>query len=183
LSCASIRVLKPNVTRKEALRAFSALGFSALYWRARHGPLRRIADIYVPYRLYRVSYRLRNAARTRLFAIDAVNGSLDLFAFPRLPSENELVTIGTRNRLAARLPAARLEMLLREKALRAIFQDGFFKVSELNLEIHGEPTELHIPYWLALYGDGPVHCRVMDAIRRCIEGQKASAFFEEWLAA
>jgi hypothetical protein len=42
---------------------------------------------------------------------------------------------------------------------------------------------LYLPYWLAFYGDETPRCRVMDAVRRRIEGAKASAFFEEWLAA
>src|SRR2546430_13021242 len=41
--CANpIRILQPNVTQEEALRAFSSAGASALYWRIRSGPLRRI---------------------------------------------------------------------------------------------------------------------------------------------
>jgi hypothetical protein len=56
-------------------------------------------------------------------------------------------------------------------------------VRELNLEIISEPTELHIPYWLAFYGNRVLRCRVMDAVRRRIEGSKASHFFEQWLAA
>jgi hypothetical protein len=183
MSYADINVLKPNVTQAAALRAFSAGGLSALFWRARRGPLRRIADIYVPYRLYRVNYRLRSGVRSSLFAIDAVNGSLDPFVFPNVPGENELTMIRTRNHVAALLDGDGLEKRLREKVLRAIFQQGFFKLRGLQLEIHPQPTELHIPYWLALYGSGVVHCRVMDAIRRRIEGRKASAFFAEWLAA
>jgi hypothetical protein len=180
---ASISVLRPNVTREEALRAFSTMGVSALYWRARRGPLRRIAEMYVPYRLYRVKYRRRNGVRSKLFGMDAVNGSLDLFVFPQPPTENEMVAIRTRNHLAASLDGSHLEKMLREKVLRAIFQQGFFKVSDVQLEIHAQAIEFHIPYWLALYGNGRAHCRVMDAIRRRIEGPKASALFEEWLAA
>lgn len=182
MSTSSIRALKPNVTQEEALRAFSTAGFSALYWRVRSGPLRRIADAYVPYSLYRVSYEVRRAMHSSLFAIDAVNGSLDLFVFPRVPTE-QLVTIQTRNRLAPSLQRHRSETLLREKVLRAIFQQGFFKLRELNLEIVPEPMELHVPYWLAFYGNRVVRCRVMDAVRRRIEGAKASHFFEQWLAA
>ena len=46
------------------------------------------------------------------------------------------------------------------------------------------PVELYLPYWLAFTeGNGAAKCRVMDAVRRRIEGAKASFFFEEWLAA
>jgi hypothetical protein len=177
-----IRALKPNVTREEALRAFSATGLSALYWRVRGGPLRRIADAYVPYSFYRVNYTMGRTAHSSLFAIDAVNGSLDLFVFPRIP-EDQLVTVHTRNCLAPSLEGRPSEVLLRDKVLRAIFQQGFFKVRELNLEITPQAGDLHIPYWLAFYGNRVVRCRVMDAVRRRIEGAKASQFFEQWLAA
>ncbi len=99
MNTCAIRALKPNVTQEEAVRAFSGTGVSALYWRMRSGPLRRIADAYVPYFLFRVKYA---GAPTRLFAIDAVDGSLDLFEFPRIPVERELLEMEGRNRLKAR---------------------------------------------------------------------------------
>jgi hypothetical protein len=54
----------------------------------------------------------------------------------------------------------------------------------VNFEAVREPLELHLPYWLGFYdAQGKVRCRVLDAMRRRIEGPKASAFFEQWLAA
>jgi hypothetical protein len=176
-----IHALKPNVTQEEAVRAFSSAGVSALYWRMRSGPLRRIADAYVPYYLYRVKYA---GAPARLFAIDAVDGSLDLFEFPRIPAERELLALDGRNRLQATLTEERAAELLRDKILRVIFQRGFFRIRDARLEITPVRCELHLPYWLGFHErDGLVHCRVMDAIRRRMEGAKASAFFEQWLAA
>jgi hypothetical protein len=180
----AIRTLKPNVTQKEAVRAFSAPGFSALYWRLRVGPLQKIADAYVPFWLYRVRYELGRTSHTRLFALDAVDGSLDLFEFPRIPEQRELVSVDSRNRMAPSLTAGRAEAILREKVLRIIFQQGFFKLRESRLQIAREPGEMYLPYWLGFYGSsGSVRCRVLDAVRRRIEGAKASAFFEQWLAA
>ena len=178
-----IQVLKPNVTQQEALRKFSSAGPSALYWRLRSGPLRRLADVYVPYRLYRVQYNIGRADHTSLFAMDAVNGSLDLFTFPRVPVTEDFVSIYTRNYIAPSLQQPLAEALLRQKVLRVIFQQGFFKLRDLKLEIALEPLQLHIPYWLGFYGNVNLRCRVMDAVRRRIEGAKASAFFEAWLAA
>ena len=183
MTTSSIRALKPNVTQEQALRTFSGSAFSALYWRMRSGPLQRIADAYVPYCLFHVRYQMNKAVHTRLFAIDAVNGSLDLFQFPRVPTENELVTIHTRNRITPSLDQARASSLLHDKVLRVVFQQGFFKLREPKLEIMPEPLEVHLPDWLAFYGNTVLRCRVMDAVRRRIEGAKASAFFEEWLAA
>jgi hypothetical protein len=181
MSTSAIHALKPNVTQEEAVRAFSGAGVSALYWRVRSGPLRRIADAYVPYFLYRVKYVSTPA---RLFAIDAVDGSLDLFEFPRIPAERELLEMQSRNRLKATLTEERAAELLRDKVLRVIFQQGFFKLRDAHIEITPVSYELHLPYWLGFHErGGAVHCRVMDAVRRRMEGGKACAFFEQWLAA
>lgn len=181
---AAIRTLKPNVTQKEAVRAFSALGFAAVYWRIRIGPLQKIAEAYVPFWLYSVRYQLGRTPHARLFALDAVDGSLDLFEFPRIPEQHELVSVDSRNRMMPSLTAERAEEILREKVLRVVFQQGFFKLREARLEIARESCEMYLPYWLGFYGGrGSVRCRVLDAVRRRIEGAKASAFFEQWLAA
>jgi hypothetical protein len=183
MSATYIQSLKPNVTQQEALRTFSSVGPSTLYWRMRSGPLRRIADVYVPYWLYRVQYNLGRTAHATLFAIDAVNGSLDLFTFPRIPDAKDLVSIHTRNRVAPSLARPTAEALLRQKVLRVIFQQGFFKVRDLQLQIEALPLELHVPYWLGFYGNAAARCRVLNAVRRRMEGAKASALFESWLAA
>src|SRR5437879_13135117 len=96
MSANAIRALKPNVTQEEAVRAFSGAGVSALYWRVRSGPLRRIADAFVPYFLYRVKCA---GAPARLFAIDDVDGSLDLFEFHSLQVEHELLECYGFNRV------------------------------------------------------------------------------------
>jgi hypothetical protein len=183
MGASPILTLKPNVTRQDALQTFSE-GASARYWKMRSGALQRIADAYVPYWGYRVQYDMAGAAQSRYFAIDAVSGSLDLFEFPQLPGGDRLISVETRNQLPASLTAERAEELLREKALRVIFLQGFFKLRGGKIDVARESAEFHIPYWLGFYGNaGSVRCRVLDAVRRRVEGAKASAFFEEWLAA
>jgi hypothetical protein len=180
----SIVAMRPNVTQEEAVREFSSRGLSSMYWRMTAGRLQRIAEAYVPYQFYEVSYVMARAPQTRLFAMDVVDGSLDLFEFPQLPSRQQLVTMDTRNRVEPSLSAAAADELLREKALRIIFQQGFFKVREASLHFSRKPDIVHLPYWLGFYASGGiVRCRVMDAVRRRVEGAKASAFFEQWLAA
>jgi hypothetical protein len=184
MQASTIRSLKPNVTQEGAVRFFRSGIFSAAYWRLRSGPLQRIAEAYVPFWVYRVRYEMVGASSTRIFALDAVHGTLDLYEFPHIPADNELQTIHTRNRLMPRLQPDAAEELLRMKVLRVLFQQGFFKLRALKVEIERMPLELHLPYWLAFYGsNGAAKCRVMDAVRRRIEGAKASSFFEEWLAA
>lgn len=166
------------------MRAFTAPGAASLYWKFRRGPLQRIADAYIPFRLYRVSYNIGGASHSQILAMDAVDGSLDLFQFATPPGETETVVIATRNRPPSELTESRGEDLLREKVLRLIFQHGFFKVRDPGIQMNLLPDILHLPYWLGFYGAGEnLHCRAMDAVRRRIEGAKASALFEQWLAA
>jgi hypothetical protein len=179
-----IRSVRPNVTREEALRTFTAPGPASFVWKLGRGPLQRIAEAYIPFHLYRVRYHMGGSARSHLFALDAVDGSLDLFEFGAPPADAEIVVLATRNHPPARLSVSRAESLLREKVLRLIFQQGFFKVSAVQLEIERLPDEIHLPYWLGFYGTREnLRCRVMDAVRRRIEGARASALFEQWLAA
>jgi hypothetical protein len=180
----SIRSLRPNVTREEAIRKFTTPGPASFLWKLRGGALQRIADAYIPFYLYRVGYHMGGAPHSHLFALDAVDGSLDLFEFGAPPGDADTVSVSTRNRPAPSLPAARAEALVREKVLRLIFQQGFFKVRAVKLEIERLPGEIHLPYWLGFYGTQEnLRCRVMDAVRRRVEGARASALFEQWLAA
>ena len=177
----SIEALKPNVSQSDALQKFSAAGPVALLRNLRLGPLQRIAEVYVPFQLYRVNYNLGREHQSRLFAIDAIQGSLDLFEFAALPTPDELARIETRNALATNLSDDLAQELLHEKVLRVIFQQGFFKLRDAHLTIEHIPLNLHLAYWLAFYGRGTVRCRVLDATRNRIEGAKAAALFETWL--
>jgi hypothetical protein len=179
----SIQTLKPNVSQSSALQKFSAFGPAALLRTLRLGPLQRIAQVYVPFHLYRVDYDLGREHQARLFAIDAVDGSLDLFEFPAPPAQDELSHVETRNALPVNLTDDTARELLREKVLRVIFQQGFFKLRDANMTFQRLPLDLHFAYWLAFYGKDTVRCRVLDATRGKIEGAKAAALFETWLAA
>jgi hypothetical protein len=179
----TVQTLKPIVSQQQALHAFTAAGISSLYWRSLRGPVQRLAQVYVPFILFRVRYETGRTVNRRLFGIDSVDGSLDMFEFPRVPVTGELLQLETRNSLPSELPAERAREIFREKVLRVIFQQGFFKLREPRVDITREDATVHLPYWLAFYGEQPVRCRVMDAVRRRMEGGKASAFFETWLAA
>jgi len=121
----SIRSLRPNVTREEAIQAFTAAGPASLYWRLRIGSLQRIADAYIPFRIYKVRYAAGGGRHTHHFALDAVDGSLDLFEFAKPPGDAETFTVATRNHPPPSLSEALSENLLRDKVLRLIFQRGF----------------------------------------------------------
>jgi hypothetical protein len=179
-----IRSLRPNVTREEATQAFTATGISSLYWKLRIGSLQRIGDAYIPFRIYKVRYSAGGRRHVHHFALDAVDGSLDLFEFATPPGDNETITVVSRNHPPLGLPETLSENLLRDKVLRLIFQRGFFKVRNVQLETEQLPGEIHLPYWLGFYGTSEdLRCRVLDAVRRRIEGARASALFQHWLAA
>jgi hypothetical protein len=178
----SIQTLKSNVSQSAAMQKFSSVGPAALLSSLRLGPLQRIAQLYVPFHIYRVAYNLGREHQSRLFAIDAVEGSLDLFEFHTPPTQDELVQVESRNVLPSNLSDTAARNHLREKVLRVIFQQGFFKLRDANLTIERIPLDLHLGYWLAFYGKDTARCRVLDATRNRIEGAKASALFESWLS-
>lgn len=183
MESSEIRCLKPNVSEQEAVQAFRPAGLFTFYRKFLLGELQRIADVYVPFRLYQANYQFGRASHTRLFAMDDVDGSLDLFEFPRAPEPAALEDLRTRNHLRPSLEASRAESLLREKVLRILFQQGVFKIRDPQLTICRQGEFFFIPYWLAFYQkDGTLRCRVMDAVRRRMEGAKAAAFFEHWLS-
>ena len=175
--------LRANVTQQEAFQAFRGSGIGALYLRTFRGSLQRLAAAYVPFRLYRVEYDLGRTHNSRTFGLDQVNGSLDIFEFASIPGNDRLVVLESRNVLPARISSERADAAVREKSLRTIFQNGFFQVRNLDLRIEALAENFCMPYWLGFYGtDGTLRCRVMDAVRRRMEGSKATALFETWLA-
>jgi hypothetical protein len=181
-SVVTIQTLKSIVCEAEALRKFSPFGPGSLVRSLRLGPLQRIAQVYVPFQLYRMDYDLAREHQSRLFAIDIVEGSLDLFEFPTAPHQCELEKVETRNALPANLSDDASQRLLRDKVLRVIFQQGFFKLRDANITTQRVQLDLHLPYWLAFHGTNTLRCRVLDATRNRIEGSKASALFESWLS-
>src|SRR5271154_6374146 len=175
--------LRANVTQQEAFHAFRGSGLGALYLRTVRGPLQRLAAAYVPFRLYRVQYDLGRTHNSRTFGLDQVDGSLDLFEFASIPGNDRLVVLESRNVLPARISSEQADAAVRERSLRTIFQGGFFQVRNLDLRIESLDEKFCMPYWLGFYGsDGALRCRVMDAVRRRMEGSKAAALFETWLA-
>jgi hypothetical protein len=174
--------LRPNVTEADAVRAFSAITPSNVYWQKVRGPLQRLAAAYVPFRLFHVEYELGAARNARWFAVDRVQGALDLFEFAAEPEPRRLTELPARNYVASQLSDEQTESTLSDKVLRVIFQQGFFRVRETRLKLEASPLDLYMPYWLAFYGSElSLRCRVLDATRRRIEGPKASQLFETWL--
>ncbi|HMD47718.1 MAG TPA: hypothetical protein VKG79_01415, partial [Bryobacteraceae bacterium] len=58
----------------------------------------------------------------RVYAINAVAGVLDLFAFSSAPNDGEIVTVQTRNAIPSRLTVDQARTIVIEKVRRIVFQ-------------------------------------------------------------
>ncbi len=176
-----IRSLKPNVTREEAIRHFSngmVNGAAKLI----RGPVRSLAELYIPYRLFRVTISSAGREQNQTFALDAVRGVLDLYKLPALTDDHQFLTLQTRNVIPADLEAAQAEERLIAKVRRMIFTQGFFRVRDLKIEALPIPGEICVPYWVCFRGTNErIHLAVLDAVRRRPEGAKVRRLIEEWL--
>jgi hypothetical protein len=179
---ARIRSLKPNVTRDEAIAQFARSRVSGFVRNAAFGPLRSVAEFYIPFHLFQVEIFNRGRRDSRFFGLDGVNGSLDLYHFEHLPGPEDVIVLETRNCLPAVLDHALAEELMIAKVRRLIFSTGFFRIRHLRISAERIPGEIHIPYWVGFRGH-VVRARfaVLDAVRRQIEGAKVRRLLESWL--
>ena len=177
-----IRTLKPNVTREEAIRQFSSAGPARLFRDAAFGRLRSVAELYLPFRLFRAQITNRGVTEEQLVALDAISGTLDVFHFDHVPTESETVLVETRNCPGAQLALGPANELLIAKLRRVLYSRGFFRMRELQIVTSAVEGELHIPYWLGFRGsDGHARVAVIDAVRRRFEGAKVRRLVENWL--
>lgn len=178
-----IRTLKPNVNREQAVEQFSASGASRLLRNGLYGPLRSVAEFYVPFRLFRAHIVNGGTMDENLVALDAVSGTLDLFKFDHVPGESETVHIETRNCAAPGIDDARATELLVAKLRRVLYSRGFFRMRGLSITASPLDDELFVPYWLGFRGSGnAARVSVIDAVRRRPEGAKVRRLVENWIA-
>jgi hypothetical protein len=176
-----IRSLKPNVTREEAIRHFSEGVVNGVAQLIR-GPVRSLAELYIPYRLFQVIIRSAGREQNQTFALDAVRGALDLYRLPALTDNGQFMTLETRNALPSGLDESQAAERLIEKVRRMVFTRGFFRVRDLKIEAIPIPGEIWVPYWVCFRGSNEqVHLAVLDAVRRRPEGAKVRRLVEEWL--
>jgi hypothetical protein len=175
--------LRSRLTRDEAIEAFNGGLARRLIGRIRRDRFRAVAEVYVPYHLFRVEISDGRRHQTSAFAVDAVTGTLDLYRFAPGTTDLDLVSVHSRNRLAATVSAGDAWPAVADKLQRALFQTGFFRLRDLHLTGSREPIDLHLPYWVGFYEQGArLRLDVVDAVRGRIEGAKARALFENWLA-
>src|SRR5437868_14304886 len=90
-----IRSLRPNVSRDAAVEEFSRGAFNSMRALV-FGPLRSVADFYIPFQLFQVEISNRGKIDQRVFGVGVVSGSLDLYTFEQLPGPDEVVFLVTR---------------------------------------------------------------------------------------
>jgi hypothetical protein len=179
---ARIRSLKPNVTRDEAIEQLTGNGVAGLFRNAVFGPLRSVAEFYVPFQLFQVEIVNGGKREQRILGLDAVNGALDLFHFEQLPGSGEVIFLESRNCAQAILDQAVAQDLTIAKVRRVLFTAGFFRIRDLRISAQPVPGELYVPYWVGFRGRGMrARFAVLDAVRRRVEGAKVRRLLEQWL--
>jgi hypothetical protein len=174
--------LRSRLTPEQALETFAGRHTRGLR-RFSRGRLHSMAQVYVPYHFFRVEFADGPRRQISHFALDAAAGTLDPYHFAHDATELDLVPVHSRNRLSAALSVEDAWPLLASRLQRALFQTGFFRLRDPRVSGYHEPVDLHVPYWIGFYEKGPrLGLVVLDAVRRRIEGGRARALFEEWLA-
>jgi hypothetical protein len=179
-----ISSIKPNVTREEALKCFRTAGISGLLRNLRYGRLQSVADIYLPFRLFRVTIENRSILEERILGVDAVQGDFDLYSFHSVPDSQSMVSMRTRNHPAVLIDENSARQIVLEKTRRLVYSQGLFRIKNLCIGAELIPLDIHIPYWVGFSGpSNNLNLTVMDAVRRRFEGAKIRAFVREWLTA
>lgn len=177
----TIRSLKPNVGREEASQYFTG-GPRGLVAGLLRGRAQSMAELHIPFHLFQVKITNSGRCESRFFALDAVEGVLDLYEFPRLPNEQQLISLQTRNALPSLLPVERAHERLLSKVRRVVFSRGFIRLRNLQLEASAIAGEVYVPYWVCFRGsDQMVKFEILDAVRRKPEGGKLRHLVENWL--
>jgi hypothetical protein len=173
-----------SVTRQRALDTFRPAGPVGLLRTIRSGPLRSIAEIYIPFRLYRVTIENASRQEERLLALDAVCGILDPITFQAVPSPRDLAELSTRNYLEPKLDIDSARAIVSERVRRLVFGTGFFKIRDLKIKTAHVPLDFFVPYWVGFSGWGKSASLIaMDAVRGSLEGSKLRSLITDWLAA
>ena len=169
-----IRSLQSAVEREQALSKFSRRWMS--------GKLLGVADIYIPYRLYKMTLEDRRVRTARLLAIDAISGNLDPFEFSESPLQTRCTDMETRNYLPAQLSEPETHAAALAKFRRLLFSAGFFRLAKPVIYVELVESALFIPYWAGFYGqEHSVRVLMLDAIRGTMEGGKITSSVKAWL--
>src|ERR671937_616585 len=127
-----IRSMRRNVTQQEAIQQLAG-GIIGSVRSALQGPVRSVADFYIPFSLFRVAITNAGQTETRVLGIDSVSGSLDLYHFESIPDPSQLISIDTGNCPQPRLDPELAREIVVDKVRRLLFQEGFFRMRSLRI--------------------------------------------------
>ncbi len=182
---ARISVYAPGLHREQVAARLDDKSLFGLFRLIRHswiGPLRSIADVYVPFLLYRVRVENGGNQRAHLIAVDCVDGTLDPYRFDFIPDESKLTRVETRNALPSALEEAKTREIAAEHIRRQTYLAGFLTLRPIRLRAEPVHPEFCMLFWVGFFGKGAaVRFRVLDGVRGEIQGAKARAFFGNWL--
>jgi hypothetical protein len=177
----AIQSLQRNVNYEEALRKLGSGPLSRLR-RWISGPLRGIAEIYIPYRLYAVTVDDRHLQSVLHYAVDTAVGTLDPYEFDTPPEPNSWIKLETGNFHPVRLDKTRTEKLVIEKVRRLLYSRGFFRLANPSITAGLIEPEFHIPYWAGFYGEEQnIRVTVLNAAHQKMEGSKVRQLVKMWL--
>lgn len=173
-----ISTLQHKIDRNLALHRLNS-GFLRQWF---HGPLRGIAEIYIPYRLYKVVLDDRRIQSVRYYAVDAASGTLDPYEFATAPGPHEWTEVAAANYHPVRLAEDETKKLAIEKVRRMFFSHGFFRLANPCLIAELINPEFYLPYWVGFYGEEQnVDLKVLNAVRETMEGSKVPNLLKTWL--
>ncbi len=177
-----IRSLQSGIGHEQALRKLSPPAPLGTVHRIMTGGLLAVSDIYIPYRLYKVTVDDHRIRSVRFLAVDAVSGALDPYQFDEPPAAERYTEMETHNCLPVRLAEADSRALILEKARRLLFSQGFFRLVRPIIAAELMGAEFYVPYWAGFTGDEQdVKVMMLDGIRGTIEGSKISELVRAWL--
>lgn len=178
-----VRALKPRIDRDEAVDAFTR-GLGGAVRRVALGPVRSVAEIYVPFRLFRIAVTRPRGDERMVLGIDAVTASLDLYRFDDPLPPSDLIHVRTRNHVTAAVSTSAAHDAVVARLRRIVYQRaGFFAGGSCHLDVRAIDDEISIPYWVGFLGRGnDASLVVMDGVRRQIEGAKVRGLIARWLA-
>lgn len=175
-----IRTLKSGIEREFALEKLSAPGLSGWMRRCISGKLIGAAEIYIPYRLYKIIVRDRQRSAERFLAIDAVSGIFDPINVSQTHFDCQLVE--SRNFLPSQVAEVDTQAAVLAKTRKVLFSSGFFRLREPEISIELAENDFHIGYWAGFYGSKEkMNVMVLDSMTQTIAGGKVTECVKNWL--
>lgn len=147
------------------------------------GNLHALAEVYLPYRLYRVTVNDGRLKGAYYYAIDSATGMLDPYQFTSPPTAKNFADIETRNCHSVLLDEKQTNDLAGAKVRRSLFAGGFFRLRNPLITANLIHEDFYIPYWAGFYGDERnLKIQVLNAVRQTLEGGKVSKVIQQWLS-